>query len=441
MKLNGSALRLLDQGLFSLGNIAVIALISHSASSAVAGAIIVLYVAYPIATALVQGYIVDFHLVFADPKHPYSANQAWRGALIAGLPIAVLVPLLLLLSDGGMTHRGTVIAATILFASIPGLTAQYSGRAFCLSTGQLGKAIASDGGWLVGQAVLYVVSRSAGLSPTTAAVLSWCVAGNVCGLIFAFGRRLSPQGPPPTAKIVRTRINFASELTLGQAHAQINLVLVGSLVGLAPLAGYRVAQVVLGPLLTALAALRHFLVPKYTAIYREAGHPAPVIRAATLHATLVGVALQGSALLVWLLPPSLGASIFGDTWHRARPLLPLVGLDGALAGAGIMYAVALRALVMATGGLVVRLLISVLSILLVLGACLVFGSAMSVAAAGALSSLIGIVLYVGITSRTLARTRRSAAAVPAGPVSRPHAAYPLVPAGAAARPQKRIANG
>jgi hypothetical protein len=440
VKLNGSALRLLDQGLFSLGNIAVIALISHSASSAVAGAIIVLYVAYPIATALVQGYIVDFHLVFADPKHPYSANQAWRGALIAGLPIAVLVPVLLLLSGGGTAHRGTVIAATILFASIPGLTAQYSGRAFCLSTGQLGKAIASDGGWLVGQAVLYVVGRSAGLSPTTAAVLSWCVAGNLCGLIFAFGRRLSAQGPPPTAKIVRTRINFASELTLGQAHAQINLVLVGALVGLAPLAGYRVAQVVLGPLLTALAALRHFLVPKYASIYRESGHPAPVIRAATLHAALVAAALQGAALLIWALPPSLGASIFGDTWHRARPLLPLVGLDGALAGAGIMYAVALRALVMATGGLVVRLLISVLSILLVLGACLVYGTAMSVAWAGAISSLFGIVLYVGITRQTLARSRRETVTV-AEPVTREHAAYPLVAAGAAPRPWKRVANG
>lgn len=440
MKLNGSALRLLDQGLFSLGNIAVIALVSHSASSAVAGAIIVLYVAYPIATALVQGYIVDFHLVFADPKHPYSANQAWRGAVIVGLPVAVLVPILLLLSDGGTAHRGTVIAATILFASIPGLTAQYSGRAFCLATGQIGKAIASDGGWLVGQAIIYVIGHSAGLSPATAAVLSWCVAGNLCGVIFAAGRRLSAQGPPPTGKIIRTRVNFASELALGQAHAQINLVLVGSLVGLAPLAGYRVAQVVLGPLLTGLAALRHFLVPKYTAIYRETGHPAPVIKTATLHATLVAAALQGAALLIWLLPPSLGASIFGDTWHRARPLMPLVGLDGALAGAGIMYAVALRALVMATGGLVVRLLTSMLSILLVLGACLVYGSAMAVAAAGALSSLVGILLYVGVTSQTLARIRRRTAAA-AEPVSRPHAAYPLVPAGAAARPQKRIANG
>jgi hypothetical protein len=348
------------------------------------------------------------------------------------------VPILLLLTDGGTTTRGTVVAATILFASIPGLTAQYSGRAFCLATDRLGIALASDAGWLVGQVVLYLLGRSAGLSPSTAAVLSWCVAGNVCGLIFAVGRRLSAQGPPPTGKVFRIRAKFASELALGQAHAQINLVLVGAIVGLAPLAGYRVAQVLLAPLLASIAAFRHFLVPKYTSIYREGG-AAPVVRTATLHAVLIALALQGAALLIWLAPASLGADVFGDTWHRARPLMPLVGLDFALSGAAIMFAIALRAMVMATDGLVVRLVISVLSILMVLVACLVFDSATAVAVAGALSSLIGALLYVGILSRTLSPSRRGAPAT--DPVSRPHASYPLIPVGAAARPRKRVANG
>ena len=439
-RLNGPVLRLVDQGLFSIGNIAVVALVSHSATATVAGSIIVLLVVYPVAGAFAQGYIVDFHLVFRSDSEPYTSRQAWRGGLIAGLPLAFLVPVLLFISDGNANHSQAVVAATILCACTPGLTAQYAGRAYSLGTGRIGFATVNDGAWLVGQLVLYLLGRSAGLTSSTAAILSWSVAGSVCGLAFLFGDRAQPTGPPPDGPVMRLRAKFAGELVLGQASAQINLVLVGAIVGLASLAGYRIAQVVLGPLLVGVAALRHALVPRYAALYRSTRSPRPVARQAVLHAALIAAALQATALFMWALPPTIGAHIFGDSWAQARPLIPLVGLDMAMAGAGLVLAVSLRALVLATGGLVIRLVISGIAVGFVLVACLTVGTAPAVAAAGALSSLIGVLLYLWLLT-TVCRGATRPHAADAAPVSRAHAAYPLRPAGVAARPWKRVANG
>jgi hypothetical protein len=428
-KLNGPALRLVDQGLFSIGNIAVVALVSHSASSAVAGSIIVLLVVYPLATAFVQGYIVDFHLVFGSGSDSYTSRQAWRGALIAGLPLAFLVPILLLISDGTAHHSQAVISATILFACTPGLTAQYAGRAYCLATGRVGFATMNDGLWLVGQGVIYLLARQAGMVPATAAMLSWCVAGTVCGLAFLIGRPAVRQGPPPSGPVFRMRAKFAGELVLGQTSAQVNLVLVGAIVGLAPLAGYRVAQVVLGPLLIAIAALRHAILPRYANVYRSSNDPRQVIRPALLHAAIVAAVIQGSALLIWVLPPTIGQHIFGESWGQARHLVPLVGLDMAMAGAGLVLAVCLRALLLATSGLVIRLLISGVQIAAVLVACLTFGTAPAVAAAGAFASVAGVLLYLKLlasvrgTASAPSEPRPQAAASP-----RPRATYPLAPA-------------
>ena len=454
-RLNGPVLRLVDQGLFSIGNIAVVALVSHSATATVAGSIIVLLVVYPVAGAFAQGYIVDFHLVFAS--EPYTSRQAWRGGLLAGLPLAFLVPVLLFISDGNANHSQAVIAATILCACTPGLTAQYAGRAYSLGTGRVRFATINDGAWLVGQAVLYLFGRTAGLTSTTAAVMSWSVAGSVCGLAFLFGDRAGRMGPPPDGPVVRLRAKFAGELVLGQASAQINLVLVGAIVGLASLAGYRIAQVVLGPLLVGVAALRHALVPRYAALYRTTGSPRPVARQAVFHAALVAAALQGTALFMWALPPTIGAHIFGASWAEARPLIPLVGLDMAAAGAGLVLAVSLRALLLATDGLVIRMIISGLAVASVLVACLTVGTAPAVAAAGAFASCAGVVLYLGLLARVTrgvpqrpaAHAAELAAAPISGPISGPvsapvaraHAAYPIVHAGAAARPRKRVANG
>ncbi len=395
MKAKGPLVRLVDQGLFSLGNIAVVALVSHSATSAVAGSIIVLLVVYPVATALVQGYIVDFHLVFAGGGKPYPMARAWRGALIAGLPCALLVPILLLISDSGGGDSHAVTAAVVLFVTVPGLTAQYAGRAYCLATGRTTFALINDAGWIVGQALLYVIGRQVGLFSSDAAILSWCVAGSLCGLAFARGLRKTSAGPRPTKAVHKVRAQFAGELVLGQASAQINLVLLGALIGLAPLAGYRIAQVVLGPLITSLAAVRHVLLPRYAAIYRDKDARA-VARQAYAHAILVAASLQLAAVVIWLLPASLGRSIFGDSWDEARRLVLLVGLDMAMAGAGLILAICLRGMRVATGGLVVRVLISGVGVFAVLIACVAFDSPTAVAWAGALASLVGVVLYLSL---------------------------------------------
>ncbi len=404
MRAKGPTIRLLDQGLFSLGNIAVVALVSHFASSAVTGSIIVLLVVYPVATALVQGYIVDFHLVFAHGQSAYSADRAWRGALIAGVPCSLLIPVLLLISDGGGNHSDAVTAAIVLFLALPGLTAQYAGRAWCLATGRPMVALKNDAAWLVGQALIFLLSRELGMVPSTAAIVSWCVAGNLCGLAFTVGLNSSPSGRRPTAEVFRMRSKFAGELVLGQTSAQINLVLLGALIGLAPLAGYRIAQLVLGPMLTSIAALRHVLLPRYAAIFRETRNPRDVARVAGLHAALVAGALQAGAAVIWLVPESVGRSIFGDSWLGARNLVMLVGLDMAMAGAGVVLALCLRALLLATGGLVVRLVISGLQVAAVLLACLLFTSATAVAVAGALASIVGVLLYVQLIRATLRAT-------------------------------------
>ena len=82
----------------------------------------------------------------------------------------------------------------------------------------------------------------------------------------------------------------------------------------------------------------------------------------------------------------------------------LVGLDMAMAGAGVVLALCLRALLLATGGLVVRLVISGLQVAAVLLACLLFTSATAVAVAGALASIVGVLLYVQLIRATLRAT-------------------------------------
>lgn len=421
--------RLIDQGTFSLGNVVTLALVTRGSPRDLAGAVIVLLVAYPVATAIVQGYVVDALVVAGPtsaPEQPVLAARAWYGGLRCGFALC-WSPLLLLAINGG---RGAT-AAVMLALGLPLLCAQFAGRAYCLAAGRLGPAIASDVAWLGGQLVVYAAARANGLDAADASVFGWASAGAIAGAVFALGRtggRRAAQGPAGVSR--RTRLQFAGELLVGQGAAQLIVVLVGTFIGLGPVAGYRIAQAVLGPLMTGVAAVRHVLLPRYVEANRRPNGARAVVALAASHGAVVALLFQTVAMVLWLLPPELLNHVFGPAWLDARHLVLIVGLDLAAATAGMILALGLRARLLARTGLLIRLAIACIQVSAVSLACILLGTVRAAAWAGAAASVIGITLYIV----GLARARRGpdiraseSGTQPATPTSAAPAAPGLAP--------------
>lgn len=231
----------------------------------------------------------------------------------------------------------------ILACALPLLQYQDAVRHVAFA-GALPKVAAkSDSLWVGIQVVGTVAAAAAGVASPAVLLLIWAAGGCASGLIF--GARL---GVVPRFAHCGRWLNdnrdlcrrLAAEFLLNSgSYYAISYGLV-AIAGADQLGRWRAAQALIGPVTVVLLGGATLGVPE-SARVRE--REASLWRfAGLLSVGLVAMALAGG-FLAYVLLPAVGPGLFPDTWRTARPVLPVLTLYAAAAGASIGAVSALRA--------------------------------------------------------------------------------------------------
>ena len=372
----------IDQGLTSLTNFAVTAVVARSVDTEAFGAFGLAFVTYLVSLNLSRA-LVSQPLVLrssAQPDERAELPAAAGAALAVGVTLAVVV-LAAGVAVGGQPGRVLVVLAVFL----PGLVLQDAWRFAFFATARPRLAVVNDLTCAVIQ-----VGFMAGvlvLAEGTAATLTaaWGGAALVAAVVAGRQARAHPTRTGSWAFLRRHgdlggRLGVESLLESGTM--QITTLCLAFVVGSAGVGAIRGAQTLFGPFTTLAIGLVAATIPEGSRLFaRRPTRLRPLLQAMSVSLCVAG-ACWGLAL--GLLPDAWGRAVLGETWPAARGLLP--PLTMMMAGIGFLSGgmVALRVLTAASASLRLRLVTGPISL-----AAGVTGGAVAGAQGGAWGLAIG----------------------------------------------------
>lgn len=305
---------------------------------------------------------------------------------------------------------GVIIAACASFASdpwsvalvgmaAPAILIQDSARYACVSAEKPAIAVASDGFWAAGSALLFIIAGwvAPELSPREV-VGAWAGLAYVAALIMQARSGFHPvfRG---IAKWIRStavdRFRYGATSAIGATNSMLFLFVVAALVGSSAIAALRGSASVLGPLNILIASMPLVVVPELRRLSdaTPSAYWRPMGRVALVMCT-IPVAV---GMLSVFIPDVWGEVLLGPTWLVAQPLLPVTAIeyvaltwsysaDTILRAQANSHAVLTRQLVhsaLITGGATI--------------AAITFGSAIAVATGLALGASVAAAVGVVLT--------------------------------------------
>ena len=217
--------------------------------------------------------------------------------------------------------------------------------------------------WLLFMLVTLAIAIAAGSAEPWPYVLAWGVAGGLAGIAGLAQSRLLPA---PHRTIVWFRghrdlaTRYAAELIVLTGAAQLRLVIVGLVGGLAMAGALRAGQVILGAIHPLTYGIQLTAVPDAVATARAA--PERLTRFVLRLALGLGAASLAWGLAVWFVPTGLGQALFGATWDQARTTIPGQTLVAVASGLMSGAVVGLRALAAARFSLRARIVSSAIGL-------------------------------------------------------------------------------
>jgi O-antigen/teichoic acid export membrane protein len=401
-----SALVVVDQGVWSLTNVIAAIVAARIVTREEFGAVALIIAVYVVCLGVSRAFATDCVLIFRSDSPRRENAPHFEGA--AAMAIAVGVAEALVIACALPFVPGVVRAPLLVLAlSLPALLLQDCWRYVFLADARPGAALANDVVWLVAEGLLVIpllVGR-----PSTAApyVAMWCLAGAVAALVgFAQARcrpRLRSLGPH-FRRYRDLSLRFVADFMLYALGAQLTIVLVSFLLGVADVGALQGALVLIGPVTTLFAGLGVAAVAEGA---RARSSPARLCLHFLLLAgalALVGL-LWGAILLAF--PESLGEAILGATWGDARSVLPAIVVVAACGGVAAATLAGLRVYAAATQILRVRLVSAPLALVATaVGAAT--GGLEGAAVGMALAALVGagLMSYALVRCGSLASSRR-----------------------------------
>ena len=328
----GGVAAVADQGLSSLGSIALLVLVARRSPAESFAVFSLAYVVFTVLLGLVAAYVGQPLVLVRDPV---ARRQAAGDALAATAAVALALGAVAVgvgLTVGGGTARTFAALGAVLVVL---LTVEVARYAFAAAR-EPHLALAVDATKV---AVLVAVLALVPTPTPAAAVLAWGAA-YVPALVVALAllaRRVARPRRPFAALVARDHLGrrFATEFAVGNGSSQLTVLGLGTFGTPAAVGALRGASTVFGPLNVLLTASTSFG-PPY--VGRLVGARARVRAAARLGGALAVVAgLWG--LTVQLLPSSVGRQVLGDTWQHAHALFPATTAQYvamALGSAGIL---------------------------------------------------------------------------------------------------------
>lgn len=241
-----------------------------------------------------------------------AAGASFTLALLIGVAVAVLCLLGSVLID--QLREPLIVLAVVT----PGLLLQDARRYAAFAFGRPALAVASDAVWLSGLAAAGIVLLLVAPSGAAPYLAAWGGAGCIAALVPIWHERPKFQNPIPwLSQHFRDGRIYASEFLVSDAVSQLTAVGLAGFVSLAEVGAYRAAQVALGPAWVLIFGAGAVLVPEGARLAEHNRRRLLVSLSVTiaLIAALVGVVLYN-------LPQQVGAFFFGETWSRARDVIP-----------------------------------------------------------------------------------------------------------------------
>ncbi|MGG5260603.1 hypothetical protein [Phycicoccus avicenniae] len=372
----GVALGVVDQALSSASNVLVLLAVARTSDIELFGLVAVLFLAVSTALAATRGSL-GTPILLTGGREEAGYRTEVTGALVAALAVGLAVGVLVAVVG---VLVGSPLVGAVLGLSLPVVLLEDVARFAALARGDQLGAVVWDGVWALGSVLVFLatVVRPDGIGPVTV-IGVWGLLGLLAAVGLAMRGRLSLRRPSLGSWWRRDgsgRLQYGTEGLLGAVSSLAVVSGASLLIGADASAALRGAGTLLGPLSVVMAAVPLAVVPRAA---RASDDPARTW--ATLRR--IGFALTGLALTVCLvalvLPDAVGRLLLGDTWSVAGPLLPITGLEYAgLAWISVTYTL-LRSHGQSRTLLRTRVVHSVASLVLALGAAAVWGTAPAVA--------------------------------------------------------------
>jgi hypothetical protein len=326
-----------DQALSSATNLALSVLVASSSSARTFGAVGVIVAAYLLEVSVLRGAVGDLYTVYRSEDGGLVEKRQAVGATTA-----IAVGLAVVHAGVGLAFGGTMRSLLLAFALLtPGLLLQDTSRLLLLAEKQVRRSFTSNVVWagiqVLGSGAVYLTTRSA-----AGYLIAWGVAGTGSA-VYSLGRL--GVAPIPAAGMEWFRrfrglsAGWALEYLATVGPAQLLTWGIGAVGGLAELAAYRGALVLVGPATVLLAGIRIVCLPAAAATK----HDVPRFRQLMQRMEL---ALCAGALMTTLpllaMPDFLGRTVLGVSWGGTAKVLPFVVLDRIAAATSVASVIGLR---------------------------------------------------------------------------------------------------
>jgi hypothetical protein len=380
-----------DQAMSSLTNFGVSIYVARTLGTVEFGAFSLAFATYLIVLAASRGLATDALAV------RYSGVELgrWRQAVASATGTATTVGLI---AGAGCVLAGlwfgqsTGAALVGLGLTLPGLLLQDSWRFAFFSAGKGRMAFANDLVWALALVPAMVVMVMSGRSTVGWFMLAWGGSASFAAVVGAFQARLVPR-PTEAVHWLRQHRDLAlrylgESLSLSSA-SQIRLYGLAAIAGLAAAGSLRAAELLLGPLNTAIMGIAMMAVPEAAVLLRRSLHRLQPF-CLLLSCLGAGGALAWGMILL-LLPDSVGQQILHSAWYPASALLVPVTLAVAGFGFSIGAWAGVRALGAASRSLRAQVIGSVVYLAGAFG-----GTAVGGAAGAAWGSAAGTLVGAGV---------------------------------------------
>ena len=320
---------LADQAASSLSNVIVAVLVARSVDSAAAfGAFGLAMVVYGLALGGVRALVGETFINAHAADEPEARRRLLGEVLGATVTIATVVSVLVALTAGVVGGAATS-ALLALAVTLPLVLVQDTLR-YVFVIDRAGLALLIDVVWLV------VVVGALVVAPDDAGaawfVLAWGLSGGAAAVVGCAVSGTRSGSVHPWRWLVRSRrtgSRFFGEYVTAQGSAQVPMLLLGAISGLATLGAVRASFVFYGPLNTIHGGVYLAVVPEGA---RLRGTPRRLQRLITTTSTLlVTLAALWMVAGLWL-PDGLGRELFGKTWPGAAEIMVPMGLVMVVGG-------------------------------------------------------------------------------------------------------------
>ncbi len=376
---------LLDQIFSSASNGLILFALAVVASPETFGRVALLFTLLAAAVGVLRGALGTPLLLTAGSGDAAIRRQG--GFSMAAAALAGLVMSSVLVICGALL--GVFTESLLMAVTIPIVLTQDVLRYVAIAQGRSHHAMVWDGLWFVGSVTFLALAWTMPDSMTAnSLVFGWCALAAIALVGLAVSVATAPRLRGLWAWVVHDgwhRLRYGVDSGLEQATVFIVLALVGGYIDVHASAALRGSTAVLAPLAIISSALPLLIIPESA---RTGRTPAETWR------QLVKVAFATSAialiggLVLSMLPDSIGRLALGDTFDLSRHVVFFVAAEYAISGWLFALGIYLKAQNHSSGALVVKCCWVVTTLTAVTVALIIDRSALSVAIAMVVASVV-----------------------------------------------------